>query len=285
MVGRVPRAAGSAYGRALAYLDDPTLSLWSGATGIGLRLSRWYARLFGFPELAAHRRYGPLQDMLRAYGGNRVLDLGAGNGLYSVGDALNRPGTTHFLADVSIRHMTRVVATGRALKLPIRGMACSAPALPLADESLDTVLLVEVLQFIDDDEAAVQEVARVLRPGGLWLCEQEHAPAGSALTRTAEARLRKRRAGYTPESLCGMAARAGLALEHSQMVSGRVGRWWESLDGRIFRRSRLLHFVLFPLGYVLAWLSSPAPLDGRPGTVLYRFRKTRRATPAPAAVV
>jgi SAM-dependent methyltransferase len=271
---RLPRAAGSAYGRALAYLDAPTLALWSGANGIGLHLSQWYARAFGFPELAAHRRFGTLRDLLRRNGGGRVLDLGAGNGLYSVGDAIDRPGTTHVLADVSLRHMSRATATGHALGLPMWGIACSAAALPLATASLDSVLLVEVLQFIDDDEAAIQEVARVLRPGGAWLCEQEHPPADSSPVRTEEARLQRRRAGYSPEALTALAERAGLSLEHSQMVSGPMGRWWEGFDGRMFRRSRLMHFVLFPLIHLLARLSTPAPVHGTPGTVLYLFRKT-----------
>jgi SAM-dependent methyltransferase len=270
---RLPRAAGRAFGRALAYVDAPTLALWSGAAGLRLHLSRWYARLFGYPELAAQRRFGPVRDTLLRHGGGTVLDLGAGNGLYSVADAINRPGSLHVLADVSLRHMHRAEATGRSLELPIWGVACSAQALPLATECLDTVLLIEVLQFIDDDRAAIEEISRVLRPGGVWVCEQEHAPALGSLGRSAEARLQKRRAGYTPQAMTELAARTGLILEHSQMVSGRIGRWWESLDGRIYRRSRLLHFVVFPVGRLLSWLSTPAPASGKPGTVLYLFRK------------
>jgi SAM-dependent methyltransferase len=271
----LPRSAGKAFGRALAYLDNPTLALWSEAAGLRLLLSRWYAKVLGFPELAAHRRFGPIQDMLRQHGGGTVLDVGAGNGLYSVADAINRPGSTHFLADVSLRHMRRANATGRSLALPIWGITCSAPALPLATECLDTVLLIEVLQFVDEDRAAIGEIARVLRPGGVWVCEQEYPPVHSSLGSNPEARLQKRRIGYSPKALCELAARAGLILEHSQVVSGGIGRWWESLDGRIFQRSRLLHFVLFPLNHLLSWLLTPLPVDGKPGTVLYVFRKAR----------
>jgi SAM-dependent methyltransferase len=277
MPKRVSKGAGDVYGQALAYLDPPTLAAWSESSGLTLLLSRWYARLFGFPELAAHRRFQLVRDMLRRQGGDKVLDLGAGNGLYSVADAISRPGTAHLLADVSVRHLRRASATGHALALPIWGVACSAEAVPLASESIDTVLLIEVLQFIDDDEAAVEEVARVLRPGGVWLCEQENAPAGTRLARTAEPRLQKRRVGYTGEALRDMAARVGLVLEDSQMVSGRVGRWWESLDGQVFRKSRALHLILFPIGRLLAWLSTPPAVKGEPGTMLYLFRKTGRS--------
>jgi SAM-dependent methyltransferase len=278
-MGRPPRAAAGAFGRALAYLDASTLTTWSESSGLRLLLSRWYARLFGFPELAAHRRFRPVQDLLRRHAGERVLDLGPGNGLYSIADAIDRPASAHLLADVSVRHMRRANATGRALGLPVWGIACSAEALPFPSESFDTVLLIEVLQFLDDDEAAVKELARVLRTGGVWVCEQEYPPVGAAVAWTAEARLRRRRAGYTPEALRQLAARAGLDLEGSQMVSGRTGRRWESLDGRLFRRSRRLYFVLFPIVRLLAWLSTPAPVVGEPGTVLYLFRKSGDGPP------
>jgi SAM-dependent methyltransferase len=284
MVNRVSSGAGDVFGRALAYLDAPTLATWSGSSGVRLLLSRWYARLFGFPELAAHRRFRPVQGMLRRHGGEKVLDLGAGNGLYSIADAVNRPRSAHVLADVSVRHMRRATATGRALALPIWGIACSAEALPLAAESVDTVLLIEVLQFIEDDRTAVGEAARVLRPGGVLLCEQERPPFGASVVRTAEPRLQKRRVGYTAEALCELALGAGLVLEASQMVSGPMGRWWESLDGRIFRRNRTLHLVLFPFARLLAWLSAPAAVKGRPGTVLYLFRRTSGSDPAPMAM-
>jgi SAM-dependent methyltransferase len=270
---RVPSGAGDVYGRVLAYLDATTLATWSESSGLRLLVSRWYARVFGFPELAAHRRFGPIRKALRLHGGSKVLDLGAGNGLYSVADGIGRPESAHFLADISRRHMRRATATGQTLGLPIWGITCSAEALPLATESVDSVLLIEVLQFIDDDAAAIKEIARVLRPGGMWLCEQDRAPVGTTLVWTPEARLRKRRVGYTAEALCKLAASVGLVLDGSRMVSGPVSRWWESIDGRIFRMSRGLHYILFPLVHLVAWLSTPVHPTGDSGTVLYAFRK------------
>jgi SAM-dependent methyltransferase len=273
MAERVPAEAGNVYGRVLAYHVAPTLAAWSRVSGLWLHLSRWYARVLGFPELAAHRRFPVVRDMLHRHAGERVLDLGAGNGLYSIADAVLRPASSHILADLSVRHMHRATATGRALGLPLWGIACSAQALPFASASFDTILLIEVLQFVDDDQAAVKEVGRVLRRGGYWLCEQDRPPEGTPLTRVTEARLQKRRIGYTEKSLCHLAAAAGLVLEDSQPVSGRIGRWWESFDGRLFRKSRAIHFLLFPILRLLAGLFTNAALQRQPGTVLYLFRK------------
>jgi SAM-dependent methyltransferase len=275
MAKRVPAQAGGAFGRALAYLDAPTLATWSEASGLKLFLSRLYARVIGFPELIAHRRFQAIRDMLRRHGGNQVLDIGAGNGLYSIADAINRPGSIHLLVDVSQRHMLRATATGGSLGLPLWGVVCNAEALPLASESTDSVLLIEVLQFFDDDEAAVREIARVLRPGGVWVCEQDNPPPGAVFVPPPEDRLRKRRVGYTEDAMAELAARAGLLLESSRILSGRIGRWWEHLDERIFRTSRSIHYLLFPLLRLLARLWTPTHMRDEPGTVLYLFRKAK----------
>lgn len=51
--------------------------------------------------------------------------------------------------------------------LPV--MRADATRLPIADASLDLVVAFDVLEHIPDDDAAVAEVRRVLRPGGTWL--------------------------------------------------------------------------------------------------------------------
>jgi SAM-dependent methyltransferase len=153
------------------------------------------------------------------------------------------------------------------------GVACSAEALPIAAASLDTILLIEVLQFVDDDRAAIREISRVLRPGGVWVCEQDSPPQATTMVAVAERRLQKRRVGYSPEALSALAAEAGLELVSMRIVSGPTGRWWESVDGRIFGRSRTLHSVLFPFIRALSWLTTPQPVTGESGSVLYLFRK------------
>jgi ubiquinone/menaquinone biosynthesis C-methylase UbiE/uncharacterized protein YbaR (Trm112 family) len=47
---------------------------------------------------------------------------------------------------------------------------CAAEALPFADESVGAASAVAVLEHLDDDEPAVRELARVLRPGArVWV--------------------------------------------------------------------------------------------------------------------
>lgn len=55
-----------------------------------------------------------------------------------------------------------------------------AERLPFADESVDTVVSTLALCTVDDPDAALYEIARVLRPGGQLLFI-EHVRAGSRL--------------------------------------------------------------------------------------------------------
>jgi SAM-dependent methyltransferase len=104
--------------------------------------------------LAAHlsRREG---------GGRRILDLGCGTG-------------------TMLAHLRRfgevqgVDADERAVKFcrsrgEDRVQLLRARTLPFPDHTFDLVTALDVLEHIEDDEGALQEVARVLRPGGTLL--------------------------------------------------------------------------------------------------------------------
>ncbi len=276
--GQIRAVAAGAYGRALTRLEPSVLALWALGGGPRILFFRWYVRLFGFPELAAHRRFRQVLAALRRTEPAAVLDLGAGAGLYSIADAIRRPGSLHFLADLSFRHIRRANVTGRTLKLPVCGLVCSAEAIPLAAQTVDAVLVIEVLQFIGNDVGVVGEIGRVLRAGGVWVCEQECGLDVLPLNERQrpekhEDRLTKRRAGYSPNRLRDLAARSGLVLETSEPVAGRISRWWEGLEARLRGRSRPLHLMVFPLLRVLARLAALSSLEAEVGTMLYVFRK------------
>ncbi|WP_284007429.1 class I SAM-dependent methyltransferase [Haloarcula pelagica] len=108
--------------------------------------------------LRPHRRY-----LARDLDGT-VLDLGAGTGA-----------TFPYLADSGLvlhavepdDHMRRRAAErARALGLDIDLRSAGATDLPYADDTFDTVIASMVFCTIGDPEAALDEAARVLRPGG-----------------------------------------------------------------------------------------------------------------------
>jgi SAM-dependent methyltransferase len=162
-------------------------------------------------------------DRLGLRAGERLLDLGCGFGRHAY-EALRR-GADVVACDLSSAELAEVRALVQAMaeagETPPGAMAAcvtgDATRLPYADASFDHVIASEVLEHIPDDEAALVELHRVLRPGGTiavtvpaWLPEricwalshEYHAPfvEGGHLRIYTEAELRRRMrgAGLTP---------------------------------------------------------------------------------------
>jgi SAM-dependent methyltransferase len=162
-------------------------------------------------------------DRLGLRPGERLLDLGCGFGRHAF-EALRR-GATVVALDFSLDELRQVgelldamveggeVPTG-AVGDGIRG---DAQDLPFADDAFDRIIASEVIEHLPDDDRALAELHRVLRPGGTlavtvpaWLAEtvcwtlseEYHAPfvEGGHLRIYTEARLREqlRAAGFDP---------------------------------------------------------------------------------------
>jgi SAM-dependent methyltransferase len=117
--------------------------------------------------------------------GDLVLDLGCGAGRHAF-EAVRR-GARVVAMDTDRGELERVigmfVAMGDAGEIPAgahgRTAVGDATAMPFEDGSFDKVIAAEVLEHIPADQKAMNEIARVLRPGGVaaitvpsWLPER-----------------------------------------------------------------------------------------------------------------
>ena len=117
--------------------------------------------------------------------GTRLLDLGCGAGRHAFEAA--RRGAHVVALDMDRAELAQVAAITAAMteagEIPagasITAAIGDATRMPFADNSFDVVIAAEVMEHIPADQAAINEVTRVLRPGGVaavtvpaWLPER-----------------------------------------------------------------------------------------------------------------
>ena len=151
-----------------------------------------------------------------------MLDLGCGFGRHAYEAA--RLGAHVVACDLAAVELAQVRATlaamdeaGEEYHGSCQAVRGDATRLPFPDESFDRVIASEVLEHVDSDQAALGELTRVLRPGGVlavtvptwfpekvcWaLSDEYHAPKAVGghvrIYRRGDLRRRLRRAGLTP---------------------------------------------------------------------------------------
>jgi SAM-dependent methyltransferase len=141
-----------------------------------------------------------LAKQLRGLVPGRALDIGAAGG-----------GNTRVLRDhgwdaAALEYGAEgaTVAHGRGLAT----LRADATNLPLADDSLDLVVAFDVLEHLHDDDSAVREVRRVLKPTGTYLVAVPADPRLWSAHDEAVDHVRR----YTRAGLLALLERGGFAI-------------------------------------------------------------------------
>ena len=195
-----PPGSGTAWARAFSILYDPFL---------------WAAELAG---LRLHRK----QLLTQARG--RTVEIGAGTGL----NLPHYPGdvTELILAEPDPAMRSRLQKSLSRNGQRARLADAPAEALPFPDGSVDTVVSTFVLCTVDAPDAALREIARVMRPGGQLLIIEHVRSDSPALARWQD-RLARPWRRFACGCRCNRATAeligaCGFELEHAREASWRA---------------------------------------------------------------
>lgn len=140
--------------------------------GIAGNYDRW-AQLLSFGQ--DRRWHELLNDRLDVGPDALVADVATGTAAVAI-DLARRRGCRVVGIDQSeqmlARGRRRVDDAGLAGQIELR--AGEAEALPLADASVDALVHTYLLRYVDDVEATLRELARVLQPGGTLVLSDLH---------------------------------------------------------------------------------------------------------------
>ncbi len=190
--------------------------------------------------------------------GDRVIDMGCGAGRHAF--EMYRRGADVIAFDQDAQELAGVgdlfEAMREAGEAPEGARADitqgDALALPFADGEFDRVVASEVLEHIPDDERAISELVRVLRPGGTmavtvprWLPEKICWALSDAYHEVEGGHVRI----YTDTDLIGKLTAAGMVYEGKDHAHGLHSPYWwlkcaVGVDNDTFPLVKAYHQVL-----------------------------------------
>ena len=125
----------------------------------------------GEPDVAFGRRVTTIMGWIPPSPGTLVLDVPCGRGFYV--ERYRHVAPAARVVGVELDARTIRLASAALPGAPLARAAIER--LPFPDDSFDAAICSEVLEHVDDDGAALTEVGRVVRPGGVIAITVPHA--------------------------------------------------------------------------------------------------------------
>ncbi|GAI58777.1 unnamed protein product, partial [marine sediment metagenome] len=125
--------------------------------------------------------------------GQSVLDFGCGSGTYSIpaAELVGRNGRIYSL-DVSRGALEKlsIKAEKEELDNIVTLLSSGNVDIPIENETLNHVLLIDVLQEISDKEPLLEEIHRILKPEGLMTVYPMHIDSNEVIRVASNVKLR-----------------------------------------------------------------------------------------------
>jgi ubiquinone/menaquinone biosynthesis C-methylase UbiE len=187
------------------------------------RAAEQYAVAGPLPDPRIDRKFARISALVREHlPCEAFLDAGCGDGRYlaALADELPERRAGFDLSE-------RILATARR-RVSADFRQGNLEAIPFADGAFDLVLCSQVIEHVLDADAAVAELARVLRPAGTLIISTDNArnyvtktinaPRTAAVSmlrlRGARGRVESPAVAYTHRAFRALLERGGLAVEH-----------------------------------------------------------------------
>lgn len=175
------------------------------------------ARLSGFHH--NFRRIEECSTLLRWLDpnpGEKILDVGCGDGFYT--ERIARKGAEATGIDIHKKAIMR--ARNRASGRKLYFMEMNAEELDFPENYFDKVISFCVIEHLQNDEKTLQQIARLLRPGGRLFLSADSLSCPEIRAEEKESHRRRYRVNqfYDREVVSSKLQQAGLKLERSQFV-------------------------------------------------------------------
>lgn len=156
----------------------------------------------------------------------RILDVGCSSGFLLEELRRSMPNADLIGSDYLLGPLERLAR--RVEKLPL--LQFDLRQCPLEDSSIDGITCLNVLEHIDDDEAALSQIYRILKPGGVVHLE---VPSGAGLYDLYDEHLMHHRR-YQMRELLAMAQRCGFTIRRATHLGFLVfpAFWWSKKKNR-----------------------------------------------------
>ena len=216
-----------------------------------------------------------MADTIREYCGQQVLEIGSG-----VGNLTRRlvPRTNYVASDINPLYLDTLKALA-AERPYLQATYCDVTdveSFPVAEGGFDTVVCLNVIEHVEHDAAALENIRRVLRPGGTAVILVPHGQWNFGTLDTVLGHHRR----YSVESLRNVAEQCGFVVNRV-FEFNRVGTPAWFLNGRILRRTSFGLVQIWLLNLLTPLFRVLDPVLPLPGLSLVAV--LQRASEAPEA--